>query len=324
MIARRRLIASSTALFSATTIRRARAQIAWPRNQPIEIIVPYPPGGGVDMVARLVAQHLPAKLPGARLVVVNRAGAGGQVGFEAIFNAAPNGYTLGAVTVPAINTFALERPVRYRPLDFSFLCNVVDDPNTIYVKTESPIRGIADLVAAAKARPGALSYGTTGNGSDDHVLMLSFEEIAELKPMTHVPFAGAAPLLTQVLGGHLELGVGNMAEVLAPLRDGVLRCLGNAAPARWNRAPEVPTFREQGLDLISGSARGIVGPPGLPEPVRETLTKAMAEVTTSPAFLADADKAGLPLRILAGPAYHTMAWEADRSLGALWKRRPWG
>ena len=317
----RRALGAGAALLAAPTF--LRAQGTWPGDRPVEVIVPYPPGGGVDTMARIVLPFAAQRVPGARFVVTNRAGAGGQVGFEALFNAAPDGHTLGALAVPAISTFPLERQVRYRPLDFSFLANVVDDPSTVYVAAGSPVRTLQDLVQAAKARPGRMDYGTTGVGSDDHLLMLGLEGLAGLQPMTHAPFAGSAPLLAQVLGGHIELGVGNMAEILAAMREGRVRALGQAAERRWEAAPDVPTFREQGFDMVAGSARGIAGPPGLPAPIRATLEQAFAAALADPAFLREAQRVSLPLRPLVGAAYRDMAAQVDASVRALWQVRPW-
>jgi tripartite-type tricarboxylate transporter receptor subunit TctC len=277
----------------------------------------------VDVMTRMAVLSAAQHLPGARFVVLNRAGAGGQLGFEAIFNAPPDGYTLGSVAVPAINTFPLERPVRYRPLDFTFIANFVDDPNTIYVAAASPLQTLRDLVQAAQQRPGQINYGTTGVGSDDHLLMLTLEGMAGLQPMTHVPFAGAAPLLAQVLGVHIEVGVGNVAEILAALRDGRVRALGQAAAQRWDAAPDLPTFREQGFDMVAGSSRGIVGPPGLPGAIRTALEQAFQAVLADASFLRDAERVSLPLRPLVGPDYRSMAEQTDRAVQALWRQRPW-
>lgn len=322
MMSRRALGTAAAAVLAAST--RARAQAGWPGDRTIEVIVPYPPGGGVDIMARVVMPFVAQHLPGARFVVANRAGAGGQIGFEALFNAAPDGYTLGAITVPAISTFPLERAVRYRPLEFSFLGNVVDDPGTIYVPAGAPIRSLDDLVQAAKARPGQINYGTTGVGSDDHLLMLTLEGLAGLRPMNHAPFAGSAPLLAQVLGGHIELGVGNMAEILPAMREGRVRALGQAAEGRWKAAPEVPTFREQGYDIVAGSSRGIAGPPGLPPEIRARLERAFAAALADPAFLQEAERSSLPLRPLVGAAYRDMAAQVETSVRAIWQARPWG
>ncbi|MBL6456521.1 tripartite tricarboxylate transporter substrate binding protein [Belnapia sp. T6] len=318
----RRSLGAAAALLACPSI--LRAQGSWPGDRPIEVIVPYPPGGGVDVMARVIMPFVAQHLAGARVVVTNRAGAGGQVGFEALFNAAPDGYTLGALTVPAISTFPLERQVRYRSLEFSFLANVVDDPGTIYVAANSPIRTLQDLVQAAKARPGQMNYGTTGVGSDDHLLMLTLEGLAKLEPMNHAPFAGSAPLLAQVLGGHIELGVGNMAEILAAMREGRVRALGQAAERRWAAAPDVPTFREGGYDIVAGSARGIAGPPGLPVEIRAKLEAAFTAALADPGFLREAERASLPLRPLVGTAYRDMAAQVEGSVRAIWRQRPWG
>jgi tripartite-type tricarboxylate transporter receptor subunit TctC len=321
MLTRRHLGAAAAAALAVPAI--ARGQAAWPGERPIEVIVPFPPGGGVDVMTRLTLPFLQRHLGAGQFVVINRPGAGGQLGFEATFNAAPDGQTLGAVAVPAINTFPLERPVRYRPMEFTFLANVVDDPNTIYVPAASPLRTLADLVAAAKARAGQMHYGTTGVGSDDHILMLALEGMAGLEPMTHVPFVGSAPLLAQVLGGHIELGVGNMAEILGPMRDGRVRALGQAAEQRWEAAPDVPTFREQGFDIVAGSARGIVGPPRLPDPIRERLERAFAATFADPEFRREAERAALPLRPLVGEEYRRMVEQTNTAVQALWQQRPW-
>lgn len=319
MITRRGLAA---AMLAAPSVLRAQA--GWPGEKPIEVIVPYPPGGGVDLMARLTLPLVAKHLPGARFVIVNRAGAGGQVGFEATFNAAADGYTLGAVAVPALNSFPVERQVRYRPMEFTFLANVVYDPNTIFVGRDSPLRSLKDLVEAAKARPGELHYGTTGIGSDDHILMLWLEDLAGLAPMIHVPFQGFAPMLSNVLGGHVQLAVGNVSEILAALRDGRVRSLGQASGERWSEAADVPTFREQGYDITGGSSRGIVGPPGIAETIVRRLEDAFRATFADADFLRDAARATLPLRLLVGTEYRAMIAATDQAVRDLFRQRPWG
>ncbi|MFN7001040.1 tripartite tricarboxylate transporter substrate binding protein [Elioraea tepidiphila] len=321
MITRRGLAAASAVLAAPPVLR---AQTAWPGERPIEVIVPYPPGGGVDVMARLTLPFVAKHLPGARFVVANRAGAGGQVGFEATFNAAPDGYTLGAVAVPALNSFPVERPVRYRPMEFTFLANVVYDPNTIFVGRDSPFRTLKDLIDAAKARPGQLHYGTTGIGSDDHILMLWLEDLARVEPMVHVPFQGFAPMLSNVLGGHIQVAVGNVSEILAAMRDGRVHSLGQAATERWSEAADVPTFREQGFDITGGSSRGIVGPPGIAEPIVRRLEEAFRATFIDPDFRRDAARATLPLRLLVGAEYRAMIAETDQAVRDLFRQRPWG
>jgi len=325
MPSRRGTAAATLALLALPSVLRAQtAGTGWPGERPIEAIVPFPPGGGVDVMTRLLMPVMAAHLGGgARTIVSNRAGAGGQVGYEAIFNAVPDGYTLGAVTAPVLQAIPIERPARYRALDFSFLANVVDDGNCFFVLSSSPLRSLADLAAAARARPGEMHYGTTGVGSDDHIAMLAFESLAGLPPLVHVPFTGGAPVLQALLGGHLQLAVGNMSDGVSLVREGRLRYLGGAMAERWPPLPEVPTFREQGFDLVAGASRGLVGPPGLPEPIRARLETAFAAALADPAFLREAERLTLPLRVLVGAAYRGMIAGMDSDLRTLWRQRPW-
>lgn len=319
-ITRRAAIAS----LAATGLVAPRlAHAAWPADRPIEVIVPYPPGGGVDTMARMVLPAVQAKLPGARFVVVNRAGAGGQLGWEAAFTAAPDGFTLAATSVPALVTYPMERTVRYRALDFTYIANVVDDPGGVFVRADSPLRTLADLVAAAKARPGQLSYGSTGIGSDDHLLVIALEDRAGMPPMTHAPFNGMAPLGTALVGGHIDIGAFNMSESLALLQAGRIRSLGQASLTRWSGTPDVPTFREQGQNLVSGATRGIVGPPNMPAEITARLEAAFRDAMAEPAFVAEANRMGLPLAPRIGADFRSDVTALERDLRGLWQRRPW-
>ena len=301
----------------------ANAQPAWPHDKPVEVIVPFPPGGGVDVMTRLIMPLVAERIPGMRSVVSNRPGAGSQIGLEAVFNAAPDGYTLGATTIPAHCAVPLERPVRFRPLEFTFLANIVDDPNCLYVRTENPIHSLADFIAAAKAQPGSLDYGTTGIGSDDHIMMLAFEAAAGLPPLTHVPFAGVAPLLPQLLGGHLASAVGNTTELYTLSREGKMRGLAVASAARLAEMPGLPTFREQGFDIVASASRGIIAPPGLPAEIAARLQAAFGAAMADPGFIHETERQHLPLRPLLGADYKAMAAAVDAQLRELWQRRPW-
>ncbi|MBR0651197.1 tripartite tricarboxylate transporter substrate binding protein [Roseomonas terrae] len=299
------------------------AHAAWPADRPIEVVVPYPPGGGVDTMARMVLPAVQNRLPGARFIVTNRAGAGGQLGWEVVYNAPADGFMLAATSVPAMVTYPMERTTRYKAMDFTFIANVVDDPGGLFVSPNSPLRTLEDLVAAAKARPGAISYGTTGIGSDDHLLVLGLEDKLSLPPMTHVPFNGMAPLSTALVGGHLQVGAFNMSEGLALLRDNRIRCLGQAAAARWSGTPEVPTFKEQGVDLISGATRGIVGPPNMPAEITARLETAFRQALADTDFVREAERMGLPLAPRIGADFRNDIAALEVELRGLWQRRPW-
>ncbi|MBK1657419.1 Bug family tripartite tricarboxylate transporter substrate binding protein [Paracraurococcus ruber] len=312
-----------TLLAALATPAIARAQRAWPGDRPVEVIVPFPPGGGVDIMTRMVMPLVAERIPGMTVVVTNRAGAGSQIGLEATFNAAPDGYTLGATSTPAHSAIPIERATRYRALDFTFLANIVEDPNCLYVRTESPLRSVADLVAQARARPGSLDYGTTGIGSDDHIMMLAFEALSGIPPLVHVPFNGVAPLIPQLLGGHLAAAVGNTTELVPQAREGRMRGLAVASAQRLPELPDMPTFRELGFDIVTAASRGIIGPPGLPPAIAARLEEAFRGALGDAGFLREAARQSMPLRPLVGAEYRAMAAQVDQQLQALWTLRPW-
>ena len=318
MPTRRGALAALPALLAAPAL----AQAPWPTARPIEVFVPFPAGGGVDTMVRGITAQVALRLPGARFVVTNRPGAGGQLGFEANFNAAPDGYTLGAATNTAMNAISVERTPRYRPAEFTYIANVVDDPAAFWVHPDSPWQTLAALAAAARAQPETFGVGTAGVGSDDHILQLTFEEATGTR-LIHIPYNGTAPTLRDLLGGRLPIGSFNMGEGVTLLREGKIRCLGQAGPQRWSTAADIPTFREQGFDILGGSARGIAGPPGIPAPIREALREAFRGALADPGFVAEAAKLNLPLRPLIGEDYAAMMAADLASLQRLWARRPW-
>jgi len=320
-VTRRRLGAGALGVLAAPCV--SAAQTPWPLDRPVEVIVLANAGGPVDVMTRLILPFVAEHVRGLRAVVTNRAGAGGQIGLEATYNATPDGYTLGATSIPAQMAIPVERPARYQAMGFTFLANIVDDANAFYVLAESPLRTVADLVAAAKARPGQISCATTGIGSDDHIFMLAVEAATGIPPLVHVPFNGNAPLFGQLLGGHLEVAAINIHDGIAQIREGKLRALGVAAPQRARWAPDVPTLREQGLDIVTGASRGIIGPPNLPRPVVERLEAGFAAALADPRFVREAERQFLPLRPLIGVAYREMAQETEDMVRDLWRKRPW-
>jgi tripartite-type tricarboxylate transporter receptor subunit TctC len=320
MITRRGLAAAIPALALA---RPAFSQATWPGTRAIEIIVPFPPGGGIDIIARLASRFLPPHLSNANFVVTNRAGAGGQTGNEAIFAARPDGWTIGATGSLTFTSIPLERPARWRTEEFTFLANMVDDPAAFWVRADSPFRNLADLRAAMARGAETVSVGSAaGVGSDDHQLLLAFEEAASVRAL-HAPYNGTAQVIRDLLGGQVQVASYNMSEGLALMQEGRTRCLGQAAEARWSAAAEVPTFREQGFDVLGGSARGFVGPPSLPAEITTRLVEAFGAMFASQDFLAEAAKLSLPLRLLTGDAYRQFVMQEAVAVRALFDKRPW-
>src|SRR5512140_630341 len=240
------------------------AQAAYP-EQPINMIVAYAPGGGTDIVARVLARYLEKYLGNdAKIVVLNKPGAGGAIGFTALASAPPDGYTIGFINTPSVLTVPIERKVSFTWQSFDLLGNIVDDPDNFSVQADSPIKTLADLAAYAKANPGQVSVGTTGVGSDDHLSMMMFEKAAGVK-MNHIPFKGAAEVHQAVATGQIMVAAMNIGEALQYIKGGTrLRNLGQMSVTRTNLAPNLPTFKEQGYDIVMASLRGMAAPKGLP------------------------------------------------------------
>jgi tripartite-type tricarboxylate transporter receptor subunit TctC len=299
------------------------AHAAYP-ERPITMIVAYPPGGGTDLIARALAPYVEKNLGGgAKIVIVNRAGAGGEVGFAALAAAPADGYTIGFVNTPPLLTIPIERPAQFTWQRFDYIGNIIDDPCNFSVHSDTNVKNLAELAAYAKANPGAVTVGTTGIGSDDHLAMLKFERAAGVK-MRHIPFKGSAEVRAAILGKQIMVAAINIGEALQYQKGGSpLRNLVQMSPARTNLAPDLATAREQGYDIEMSSLRGVVGPRGLPADVRERLVKAVAASVADPEFQAKAAQFFAPLRYLAPAEYEALVREADVMYRAMWKDMPW-
>jgi len=300
------------------------AQSAWPSDQPINLIVAYAPGGGTDMVARQLVPYLEKSLgQGAHINVINKVGAGGEIGFSALALAAPDGYTIGFINTPPVITVPIERKTSWSVASFDLLANVVDDPGTFCVHNDSPIKTLADLASYSKTNPGAATLGSTGVGSDDHLAMLMFEKIAGVK-MTHIPFKGSAEVRSAIIGRHITVGAINVGEALQYLKGGSpLRCLGQMTASRIAMASDWPTFKEQGFDFEMSSLRGVAAPKGIAASVRSRLVKALNEAINDPLFKQTAENGFAPIRFLSPNAYEAETKAADSMFRQLWKEIPW-
>ena len=295
----------------------------WPRERPLSVIVPQTPGGGVDQMVRMVMPHVQQQIPDLRVVVEYRPGAGSQTGTEAVYGMRPDGYTLCATVLPTLMSMPLERRVRYDAKRFVYIANVVEDPGGLWVNKASRFQSLTTMLEAAKASRGAVSVGTTGVGSDDHLLIAQLQQLAPGVQFNHVPFNGFAPLQTAVIGGHIDVGCFNMTEGLPGIRDGLLRCLAIAAPARMAAMGDISTFREHGYDVVASSQRGIIAPPGLPDDIRDRLVTAFGAAMASPGFRADAARLDLPVVPVLGEDFRRQALDAETHLERLWEKAPW-
>lgn len=301
----------------------ALSSAAYP-DQPINMIIAYAPGGGTDIVGRALVPFIEKHLGGsAKVNVVNRPGASGDIGFTALANATPDGYTIGFINTPPILTTPIERKANYTWQSYDLLGNVVDDPGTFCVHNDSPHKTLADIAAFAKANPKAVTLGSTGVGSDDHLAMLMFERAAGVK-MTHVPFKGSSETRTAITGKHIVIAAINVGEALQYMKGGTpIRCLGQMTAARMAMASSWPTFKEQGFNFEMASLRGLAAPRGLPAPIRDQLVAAIGRAIADPEFKALAERAFAPVRYLAPAAYATELREAEAQFRQLWKELPW-
>ncbi len=261
---RRALLAALAApAFATTTALPARAQGgAWPERT-VRIVVPYPPGGSNDILGRILAEALRERL-GQAFVIENRAGAGGNVGADVVAKAAPDGHTL-LLTAPgplAIND-QVYRNMPYDPAkDLVPVALVATVPIVLMVNPALPVHSVAELVALAKARPGALSFGSSGNSSTNHLAGELLKTLAGIN-IVHVPYRGAAPAMTDLVAGNIALMFDNMPGSILQIRDNRVRALAVAGAHRAPVLPEVPTVAESGVPGFEAEAWfGLAAPGG--------------------------------------------------------------
>lgn len=292
-------------------------------ERPITMIVAYSPGGGTDVLARSFAPFIEKYLGNdASFTIINKPGAGGEVGFTALSQSKPDGYTIGFLNLPNLLAIPIERKARYSLDSFTPLANMVDDPGAFNVHIDSPFNTLAELVAYAKENPGSVTVGTSGVGGDDHLAMMAFAKQAGIK-LTHVPFPGAAPNRTALLGRHITVGAFNVSEAIQYAKEGQIKILGQMAAERWEVAPDVPTFKEQGFDVIMGSQRGMGAPAGFPAEAKAKLSEAIGKAVNDPEFQAKAKKIYLPLSFMDADTYGAFLVNMNEQFKTMWAEEPW-
>lgn len=304
---------------SAMVLSAAPAAAEWP-ERPIELIVGFAAGGGTDITARTLATFLEKELGGS-VVVVNKAGASGALGLGMVARAKPDGYTLGMTNMPGLLTLPIERNAGFTAKDFTYLATLVRDPSAFSVKADSPHQSLKDLIEAAKSKPGYISYGSTGVGTDDHLALVLFE-MATGSDLNHVPFNGAGPLRNAVLGGHADVGGMNLGEAM-PYNGTSLRILGQASDKRSPLAPDVPTFKEQGVNLSFASERGVVAPKGIPAEVEQKLARALEAIANNPDFQQKMLQQFTEMDYLPGDKWQARLQQADEQFRAMWAKQKW-
>jgi tripartite-type tricarboxylate transporter receptor subunit TctC len=255
---------------------------AWP-SKPVKLVVPYPPGGPTDIVARVVAERLQAQT-GQPFVVDNRPGAGGNLGADAVAKAAPDGYTLlVATTAHAINK-SLFKSLNYDvQRDFAPVSLLTQGPLVLVVHPDFPARSVSELIAMARAKPKSVSFASSGNGQSTHLAAELFASMAGA-PMTHVPYKGSAPALNDLIAGQVPLMFDTMLSAMPHVKGGKLRALAITGEKRSAAAPDLPTIAESGLPGYQAYAwNGLLAPAGTPPAVLARLSEELKTALAQPA-----------------------------------------
>ena len=269
---RRSLLLASMMLSAASM---CAAQSDWP-NKPVTMIVPFPPGGLADLVARPVAEAMSREL-GQPVVIENRAGAGGGIGMAAAAKAKPDGYTLlmalSSLTVLPEADQILGRPAMFALGDLRPIARFTADPTVLAVRADAPWKTARDFVEDAKKRPGAINYGSSGNYGTMHVPMEILAQNAGIK-LTHIPFTGAGPAVVALLGGQIDAVSSGPATVLQQVKAGKLRVLAHWGTGKLSALPDVPSLKDAGYNAEYAQWSGLFVPKDTPEPVAQRLRAA--------------------------------------------------
>ncbi len=277
------------------------------KGKAISIIVPYAAGGGTDLSARVLAQQLEKEL-GTSVNVVNKPGAGGQVGLTELAQSKPDGYTIGSSVLPAVITTYLDpsRKCAFGRNDLQPLALHVADASAVAVKADSPFKTVKDIVDAGKAKPGEIKWGTTGILGNTHLNILQLQKVTGAK-FAIVHFDGGNPMKTALLGGHIDAHFGSAGESLPQFKSGEMRFLGIMDKQRSPFYANVPTLEEQGYPLYAAGTRGYVVPAGTPMEIVNILTGAMKRVMESPEHKQKMDELGLTIRYM-DPKQYSDYW----------------
>lgn len=280
-------------------------------TKPITIQIPYPAGGSSDVGARIVA-GIAEKQIGQPIVVVNKPGAGGQVGWTELARQKPDGYYLGGINLPHLLSAALdpERKAVFKPEDIVPIISQALDPTTISVRPDSPWKTLKDLIDDAKKRPEQIAAGIVGYLQDDEIGYLQFAEGAGVK-LRRVYFDGAAPAITALLGKHVDVLFCTVADNYSQWKAGRIRMLTIMDKERTKFYPDLPTTAELGFPtILSASTRGIAGPKGIPGPIMKKIEQIFQKAMMSQEHMDKLESAGMPVKIMLAEEFGKYYWES--------------
>jgi tripartite-type tricarboxylate transporter receptor subunit TctC len=287
------MIQRRQALFGALAVGAVAAPAvaqAFP-SQPIHVVVPFPPGGGTDALARAIQDPFQKAL-GQTVVIDNRGGGGGSIGHEIVAKAAPDGYTVGFSSNNQMLLPYLIARLNFDPASFVPIGFVAKQESVFVGSADAPWKDLAAITEAARKAPGDVQYGTAGISTPMHLSTERYAMLNDIK-LTHVPFRGTGPLVTDMLGGHVKLGMSSLTSVAQHLQSGKLKAYGMAAPERAQSAPDIPTFKELGFGDADGTiVYTLIATPGTPASVVAKLNAALNASVATPEMRDDLRKRG--------------------------------
>ncbi len=314
MTSRRLLLTGALALPALS----ARAQ-----ERPIQLFVGFAPGGNIDLAARMAAPFLEKHLGGgAQIIVVNKPGAGGMLMLNDVAAAAPDGRTAAVVSFPALVTALFDKTPRYSVESFAYVGLLTDEPYTVFVGPNTPYRSLRDLIEAARAQPETINMAGAGVGSAPHLALMAIERAAGVK-FTWVPTQGAGLAMQLVQGGHVAGSISTVSLTVRAHMQGTLRVLAIMERERWEKAPDLPTGIEQGVNVERGSARGIALPAATPAPILARWEEAVKLTANDPEFRALAERDFLIVRHMDRATMTRFVEQEAASYGDLWRTSPW-
>ena len=293
----------------------------WPAARPIIMVVPFPPGPALDLVARAVSLRLGPAL-GQTIVVENRAGANGTLGSSFVARAAPDGFTLLAATAGThVTAVHLMKSLPYDPVkDFTPIVAAVEPVTCLAVSASLPVNSVQELVDYAKAHPGELTFGSSGVGSVFHLMGELFNETAGVE-ITHVPYRGVAPAMQDLIGGHIPITFISVSNALGPMQDGRVKILAVLEPTRFAKLPQIPSISEIIPAFRKPSSWfGFFGPPGLPAPIVTRLNTEIVNALNAPQVHSILDDNGLAVIGGSPQQFASLLQDGIERYGAIIKR----
>jgi tripartite-type tricarboxylate transporter receptor subunit TctC len=282
----------------------------------VQIIIPWSAGGATDLIFRALAATT-GKYLGKAVVVVNRPGGAGAVGYTEAMQAKPDGYTLvSAITPLTILPHQVKTAYTYK--NFEPIINVVSDPGMFLMRSDAPWKSLKEFLDYAKKNPDMITVGNSGAGGGVHLIALAFERAAGVK-FNHIPFAGGGPSVTALLGGHVNAVSVSPPEGIEHVKAGKLKIVALFAEKRFELFPDVPTVQEQGIDFVMGQWRGLVAPKGTPADVIKKLHDAFKQGMDDPVFQKNAKDMAINLRHLGPEAFGKLMAHDHDSFGNLIK-----